>query len=222
MRFLIVFIFLWTNLLPAQGDTITLNFKAKYANEALVFNNMYDNKLHFTMFKCYVSNFKFFKAGQLVHSTEHTYFLLNFDDKKSLMRTIPFPKEISFDEIQFTLGIDASTNEAGIGEGELDPTYGMYWTWNTGYIHVKIEGTSTTCPTKDHGFQYHLGGYIEDNNTAQTISFKVVQENSFTFSIDLKKFFASLDLKKEHTFMSPSPKAVQLSQKLAQSFLYEK
>ena len=38
------------------------------------------------------------------------------------------------------LGVDSVLNYNGVHEGALDPINGMYWTWQTGYIHCKLEG----------------------------------------------------------------------------------
>ncbi|MGA0557364.1 MbnP family protein [Larkinella sp. VNQ87] len=38
-------------------------------------------------------------------------------------------------------------------------TGGMYWDWNSGYIHFKLEGTSPVAPATASGrvFLYHIG-----------------------------------------------------------------
>ena len=46
--------------------------------------------------------------------------------------------------------------------GVLDPTgvsSDMYWGWNSGYVFLKIEGTSTAFVAADKVFQYHVGGF---------------------------------------------------------------
>ena len=35
----------------------------------------------------------------------------------------------------------------------------MYWVWNSGYIFLKLEGTSTVLPAADNAFFYHIGGF---------------------------------------------------------------
>ncbi|MEY4540338.1 MAG: hypothetical protein RLZZ306_2095, partial [Bacteroidota bacterium] len=39
---------------------------------------------------------------------------------------------------------------------------GMYWSWNSGYIFMKLEGISSVVPTRPNGkkaFQLHVGGF---------------------------------------------------------------
>jgi hypothetical protein len=44
--------------------------------------------------------------------------------------------------IRFLLGVDSARNVSGIQTGALDPARGMFWTWNSGYVMAKIEGSS--------------------------------------------------------------------------------
>lgn len=66
------------------------------------------------------------------------------------------------------IGVDSLKSAGGAGErtGVLDPTSygddGMWWSWNSGYIFMKLEGTSTAIPTAikpDQKFAIHVGGY---------------------------------------------------------------
>ncbi|MFM1792223.1 MAG: hypothetical protein RLZZ252_577 [Bacteroidota bacterium] len=53
--------------------------------------------------------------------------------------------------------MDSLHNCSGIQEGALSPSNGMFWSWSTGYIFVRVEGKSNQSPTGN--FLYHLGGY---------------------------------------------------------------
>lgn len=56
------------------------------------------------------------------------------------------------------LGVDSALNYDGVHGGDLDPIHGMYWTWQTGYIHCKIEGIFELSG-KRVPLEFHLGGF---------------------------------------------------------------
>jgi hypothetical protein len=74
-----------------------------------------------------------------------------------------------YSAINFMLGIDSSYNNSGAQEGALDPLNGMFWTWNTGYIYFKLEGTSTASTADLNRIQHHIGGYEGVNKTDRQI-----------------------------------------------------
>jgi hypothetical protein len=63
-----------------------------------------------------------------------------------------------YTSLEFNLGVDSLHNHSGDQAGDLDPMYGMIWTWNTGYIFFKHEGyfTSSTSGT-EQPLIYHYG-----------------------------------------------------------------
>jgi len=63
-----------------------------------------------------------------------------------------------YTSLEFNLGVDSLHNHTGDQAGDLDPMYGMIWTWNTGYIFFKHEGyfTSSTSGT-EQPLIYHYG-----------------------------------------------------------------
>jgi hypothetical protein len=56
--------------------------------------------------------------------------------------------------VEIALGVDSARNYAGIQEGALDPSWGMFWTWNTGYIFFRINGNTTS----GKSYAYDVGG----------------------------------------------------------------
>lgn len=65
----------------------------------------------------------------------------------------------TYRELSFMVGVDSIHNTGGPLEGALDPLNGMYWTWATGFIFVKLEGTSPLSQQPKHQIEYHLGGF---------------------------------------------------------------
>ena len=125
---------------------------------------------------------------------------------------------LTFDSVSFTLGVDSITSVSGAFGGDLDPTNGMYWTWNSGYVNFKMEGKSAVCNTHKSAFTFHLGGYMAPYRSAQVVGLHVAPTNEAIIRLDLSKFLAEIDLNKEHTIMSPSMRAVEISAVIARSF----
>lgn len=120
--------------------------------------------------------------------------------------------------VRFYLGIDSSTNVAGVGQGDLDPTKGMYWAWQSGYINMKLEGNSKLCSKTKNEFQYHLGGYAAPNNALQLIELKLDGNGRYNVKVDVEQFFTRTDMRQIAHVMSPSIKAVELSAHAAKMF----
>ena len=212
---------------------ILLPFVQK-AQVQLKFCLVYDSVIHppfrlnktdsITKFKFYISQIKLIGNKKQPFRPEQEHFLIDFHHDSTTSHLIRFdsldPKSIQ--KIEFTLGVDTKTSAGGIGEGVLDPVNGMYWTWQSGYINFKMEGVSDKSPARKNRFQLHLGGFKKPYVSAQTVTLSIKQitaDQSVYF--DLKKFMNGVNLKKQHTIMSPSKEAVVLS-KLAKSCFYVK
>jgi hypothetical protein len=128
------------------------------------------------------------------------------------------PAAIAFDAIQFNVGIDSVTNVAGAMGGDLDPTNGMYWTWQSGYINIKLEGRSNKCVTRNNAFTFHLGGYQFPFNALQNVILPIQQREQINVVVDLQKFFTSFDLTTQNQIMSPGKSAIFLSNQFSTIF----
>jgi len=113
--------------------------------------------------KYYVSNFVFTKTdgSQYVVPQASSYFLINEADLDSHEALFNIP-EGEYKRVSFIVGVDSvrSTMDISQRTGVLDPTLDggdMYWGWNSGYIFLKAEGTSTASGMGD--YMYHIGGF---------------------------------------------------------------
>ena len=131
-------------------------------------------------------------------------------------------QNISFDQLQFNLGIDSATNVSGALGSDLDPTKGMYWAWQSGYINFKLEGTSPLCTTRNNEFQFHLGGYQKPNYCLQTLSFPINDASKIHLNLDVQTILRQVDLRKTNHIMSPSAEAVLISKIVANAFTLSK
>ncbi len=213
--FLIVFCLIgfWQTDSKAQQ----VRFVAKYGNEMLnTFPNTVKGKngdtIEFSVLKFYISNLEFRKNGIPVYTPKEQYHLVDFGIEHSAVLNFDAPKKIHFDEFVFDIGIDSATNSAGALGGALDPTVGMYWTWQNGYIHFKLEGISSRCFARNHQFEFHIGGYYSPFNTLQKIRIPAQKNIESTIEIDLAILMESIDLATVHHIMSPCTEAVRFSQ----------
>lgn len=151
--------------------------------------------------------------------------LLDLGDPASMRLTLDLPAGTQADVLHFQLGIDSATNVAGALGGDLDPTLGMYWAWQSGYINFKLEGRSPLCPTRHHAFQYHLGGYLAPFSSVQSVRLPLVgnpgERQELVVGLAIDRLLAGMDLGTAHTVMRPCAEAVLLSDRLATLFTVE-
>ncbi len=166
----------------------------------------------------YISNIRLLKKGEVVFSEKESFHLLDATVPKSLHIAINKNSDIAFDAVKFDLGIDSTTNVSGVMGGDLDPTKGMYWTWQSGYINFKLEGTHPDCNTRNKEFQFHLGGYAAPNYCLQTVQFSVKNPSELIIHLDILSIFSQIDVGNTNHIMSPSQEALAMSKVLANSF----
>jgi hypothetical protein len=128
------------------------------------------------------------KDGQPI--TYNSYFLIDEekpDSKKIVLENIPGGEYVS---VNFTVGVDSIDNCSGAQSGVLDPINGMFWTWNTGYIFMKLEGTSQFSSAPYAMLEYHIGGFKKPHNCIQTISLplnkSILITNNYNKTIEIK------------------------------------
>ena len=126
-----------------------------------------NDSIQITAFKFYISNVELLNNNKSVWKDAVQFHLMDAFIEKSLVVIIP--TDILYTKLKFNLGIDSTTNVSGAMGGDLDPTKGMYWTWQSGYINFKLEGTSNICKTRHNEFQFHLGGYQYPYTNLQTV-----------------------------------------------------
>ncbi|MBP6512727.1 MAG: hypothetical protein KA347_08660 [Bacteroidia bacterium] len=188
--------------------------------DSLVVKNEKDTLL-INQLKFYISNIQFLKDDEIVFTELNSYHLIDFNMPASTSLFIKTFRSISYNSIRFYLGIDSLTNVSGALGGELDPTHGMYWTWQSGYINFKMEGQVSRKEEPLKEFQIHLGGYQQPFYSLQEVQLNVHDEN-INLELNLDPFLHSIDFSNVHHIMSPSKKAVELSEILAKNFKVKK
>lgn len=157
----------------AVKDTtsVTFNFINAVKGIPIVLNDsMYTNSTgesyNIKNFKYYISNISL--TGIAASGNKENYFLVDEANADSKSFSINI-KPGTYTAVQFTLGVDSLHNVSGAQSGVLDPMNGMFWTWNSGYIMAKLEGSSSASNQVNQRFEYHIGGFSGVNNTVKKI-----------------------------------------------------
>ena len=157
-------------------EGICLNFNHFVGDKLLILDDTtYTNELNQTYivskFNYYIGQIHLMREDGKEYSISN-HFLISEDDDKSASKKIVLEKIPSgtYSSIRFILGVDSLHNCSGAQSGALDPINAMFWTWNTGYIFLKLEGKSTFSSAIGNTLEYHIGGYKIPNNSIRTIS----------------------------------------------------
>lgn len=164
-----------TDIDPNKKGKLALHLEHQVNGAALVLNtNNYTNALaeefKITTFNYYLSNIKLKNENGTTYTVPQaeSYFLVKESDADSKEITLSNIPEGNYTDITFTIGVDSLRSTMPIADrtGVLDPAAGaegMYWMWNSGYIFMKMEGTSPVAPldsaTSTRPFAYHIGGF---------------------------------------------------------------
>lgn len=178
----LLLIIICCSLKVAAQYAFTITFKNMVGNQPLHTDSTYTNQFGepFKIRNCryYISNI--ILIDSLNNKSQYfndQYFLV--DEKEEGSKHIELTTSLKHITcIEFLLGIDSIKNVSGVQTGALDPAKGMFWTWNTGYVMAKIEGTSPVAKTPGHAFSYHVGGYKAGEAVAKRIKLPLQQINS--------------------------------------------
>lgn len=130
-----------------------------------VYNNALGQALTVTKLKYFVSNFKLTNVNGAVYTVpqNESYFLIDESSATADHALLNIP-EGEYKSISFVLGVDSLRNTMDVSQrtGVLDVSGAasdMYWSWNSGYIFFRLDGTSPVITGMGNVFQYHVGGF---------------------------------------------------------------
>lgn len=128
-------------------------------------------KMTFTTLRYYISNIRLKRTDGTEWVQPESYYIVNAAQVPEAVISIPDVPVGDYVEVSFLIGVDSLRNTSGAQVGALSPEHGMFWSWNTGYIFIKAEGTSPDSPTGT--FAYHIGGFTGEHNAirSRSISF---------------------------------------------------
>ena len=208
-------IFLFNSLLSATCLGLTISFAVEYDQLAeenqLILNN--GDTIQITAFRFYTGNFLFYHDNLLIQA-DSNYHLIDMTGKTSQSLNFPEINNSEINSVSFTLGVDSATQMKGALNGDLDPVKGMYWTWQSGYIDFKIEGTDSN---GKQNIELHIGGYTAPNATQRTVVLKSASAN-ITCNIMLKEMLNKLNNQTEKV-MSPGVKASRIADLFSAVFI---
>lgn len=179
-----------------------LNVKGQ---DSLKFQVQSSSKLEITKCKYYVSHLTYYKKGVQMNVDSSAHLIQSLDT--SILVGLKLQEA---DSVSFLLGIDSLHNVEGVFGGELDPTNGMYWAWQSGFINVKLEGLYLVSNEK---IELHLGGYMSPFVSAQKVGLGLT---SNVIQIDLQALISFIIENEYYTVMSPGQKALDCSVKIVE------
>lgn len=230
MRFLVCFCLLgrlfWGELAAAQT---VLRFEAYFGEEKLELGRFYKitekDSVAVEVLRFYLADLSLLGANKTLLEDSVKAHLIDWEVPGSCL--IDLKKPFAASELKglgFSLGIDSLTNVSGALGDDLDPTTGMYWTWQSGYINFKLEGVSNLSTARKNQFHLHLGGYAAPHNALRRVALQTPKKEASTkgqwvIRMDLKSFIIESDLRKNHSIMSPSATSSQLSENVSKKFV---
>jgi len=183
----------------SDKDSLQVNLNAKWSENPFKLNTSYISKnkdtLKITQLKFYVSDLQVVFEDKTTF-TDKTSHLIDFDKPNSTIFPISKNNKKKIIGVNFSIGVDSLASVSGALPDDLDPSNGMYWAWQSGYINMKIEGTSSSCKTRKNTFNFHIGGYIKPYYALRKVEIPINKlQNQIYLTLDLEKFFNEINLK---------------------------
>jgi hypothetical protein len=213
---LTLFLFFQVALAQEKKDSIFVNLNLTFRDKPLELKKEYvsGNKdtLQITVFKFYISNLKLEYSDKTTYSEPDSYHLIDIEIPNSCRIPIEKIADKVISKVSFSVGIDSLASVSGALEGDLDPTKGMYWAWQSGYVNMKLEGRSSSCKMRKNEFQFHIGGYMKPNYAMRKVVLEPKKPNSTVeINVDVAALFSQLELSKINSVMIPSTQAMQIA-----------
>ena len=205
----------------AQTNTVSIKLNTVYGALPIELGKKYPYKndsVEITTLKFYISGIQFYQDDNLTDETEKKHHLVDIENPPSLFIYHPENKNKKFNRIHFRIGVDSITNVSGAMGGDLDPINGMYWTWQSGYINFKLEGSSKLCPSRKNQFTFHIGGYQYPNNSIQQVDLQINSKKEIVIDIDVLQLLNKIKLNELYEVMSPNEKAMEMAKKISTVF----
>ncbi|HKX87019.1 MAG TPA: MbnP family protein [Flavobacterium sp.] len=206
-----------------QKDSIVLSLKLQWKENPLVLNKTYisENKdtLQLHQLKFYLSDIQLY-FDDATSFSQKKYHLVDMEDLSSTSIPVCKNNTKTISKVIFSVGVDSTASVSGALGGDLDPAKGMYWAWQSGYINMKIEGSSSSCKTRKNAFHFHVGGYLKPNYALRKIVL-TPQSNSLEIIMDVSVLFDNLLLSEDNSVMIPGKKAMEIADKSTKTFQFK-
>ena len=156
-----------------KNNLVTIEINHRVNDKALVLDdstylNSFGQVYTISKFNYYIGKLKLNEeSGKIIEFKDYHFISEEKSSSKSFNLKNVHPGK--YKSIEFILGVDSIDNCSGAQSDDLDPIYGMFWTWNTGYIFLKLEGNSIESSAIGNTLEYHIGGYKPPTNSIRTI-----------------------------------------------------
>ncbi|MFT6749199.1 MAG: hypothetical protein ACI9XR_000409 [Flavobacterium sp.] len=215
--FLLNILFIICASAQTKNDSLAVKINLKFDNQPFQLNKSYVSKndtLKVTKVKFYLSNVEIEYQDNSVFKETNSYHLIDIDKPESLFFKLKKSNSKPIKSIHFSIGVDSLASVSGANGNDLDLQNGMYWAWQSGYINMKIEGTSKSCATRKNAFQFHIGGYLKPHYAMRNINIKyngnINDKNQMNLGMDLGKLFSEISLKETNTIIIPGKEAMKM------------
>ncbi|MDB5275999.1 MAG: hypothetical protein JWR61_954 [Ferruginibacter sp.] len=170
--FCVIFLLPPATVNAQQQPNIKISFINYAGNQPLVPDSLYANcwKENYSVsrLKYYISNIALQTSNQKWNAEQNSYHLVDEPDSLSKNFSFYLPPG-NYTTLSFLIGVDSLKNVSGAQTGALDPLNSMFWTWNSGYIMFKMEGTSPQSAAVNNKIEYHIGGFSGVDNAVKKI-----------------------------------------------------
>lgn len=213
---------------------VRVNFINMVGDSSIVAGHFYNRdggeSFSLGLFKYYISHAALISdAGDTVYLNEHNL-IDEFDANRHGFSSSPSIENVNsthFNEMIFALGVDQQHNTSGDQAGDLDPVYGMIWTWSTGYIFLKHEGQFISSNGEQLPLLYHLGTVKAFTPISLPVDVHLENEKQFNINVkfDLNKMYSaagSIGFEGNNVIQSTGPNdlpwILQMKANITQSF----
>ena len=231
-----------------EKGMLRIEFDSRFGNDDLELDTDYTNSsgeaFRISRLNYYISNLRLhtISGSEFVVPQDSSYFLIMEDKPDSHHIIINGIPAGDYNAVTFTIGVDSlrSTLDISRRTGVLDPARGhdgMYWTWNSGYIFFKMEGTSPSAPLdQENRFYYHIGGYggydaLTLNNIRETtismgsarVEVRAHKSPKLHLYVDVEEFFKGPNPFKigDHSLVMFSEFSLKVSENYVNMFKYD-
>lgn len=220
---ILLFVFSNANAI-GQGSYLTVRFQPYWLDKPINVNQQFSagkglDSLRFSTLRFYISGLTSMNDSQTQLNDPDKAHLIDVFDTSRNHVAIDALSSDGATKFCFTLGLDSVLNTSGILDGDLDPVEGMYWTWQSGFIHFKLEGDFSVRDTEARRFEYHIGGYRLPYTTSRKVCLQSDRtRKDWNIVLALDQFLDPALVLEKPRLMSPGPDAVRLIERAASLF----
>jgi len=217
-----------------KDTDLSMHLHYKVGSENFAYDQVYTIDgvaVKFSLAQFYISGVNIMDDDNNMHSFENLYILAKPSQMDYALGTVPASFGNHLHMLKFNVGVDSLTNsqtEADFTSRDAsDPLAaqnpGMHWSWNSGYIFVKLEGEVDTDGdgTPDTAANWHIG----TNNMLRGVSLMAHQdmedeEATIEVEFDLATVLTNTDLANDFATMTMNnmPLATKVANNMVNAF----